>query len=210
MCQDLIRHYTFSQGTDGTSNWKCELLFHHFICVSKMETSIFFSVRDLTIKNVEKVATNVVCWALSLSQQAKIPTVADACNDDTTFRNVCVPLDTVLVLPKSEDWTIPCHATMMLPGTYWAFVESILYSSWNLDAAHVDTGNHRLGEGESRKGKKKTGKKQEKVATQDASANVFLPPHSMHLELECSHFPMLKGRAEDTLCSKKVQRFRWW
>lgn len=30
----------------------------------------------------------------SLSQQAKIPTVADACNDDTTLRNVCVQLDT--------------------------------------------------------------------------------------------------------------------
>lgn len=189
---------------------KCELLFHHFICVSKLETSIFYSVRDLTIKNVEKVATNVVCWALCVLVTT---TVADACNDDTTFGMFVshwTLLDTVSVLPKSENWKIPCHATMMLPGTYWAFVESILYSSWNLDAAHVDTGNHRLGEDESRKGKKKTGKKQEKVATRDASANVFLPPHSAHLELECGHFPMLKGRAEDTLCSKKVQRFRWW
>lgn len=54
MCQDLIRHYTFSQGADVTSNWKCELLFHHFICVSEMETSIFYSVRDLTIKMLKR------------------------------------------------------------------------------------------------------------------------------------------------------------
>lgn len=33
----------------------------------------------------------------------------------------------------------PCHARMMLPLTYWALVESILYSSWYLDAAHMDT-----------------------------------------------------------------------
>lgn len=213
MCQDLIRHYTFSHGTDVTPNWKLHKVWAAFspfhLCEQTGNINLLFSQRPHHKK----------CWkgshkcCLLSIVRPKLPTVADACNDDTTFGMFVshwTLLDTVLVLPKSENWKIPCHATMMLPGTYWAFVESILYSSWNLDAAHVDTGNHRLGEDESRKGKKKTGKKQEKFATQDASANVFLPPHSVHLELECSHFPMLKGRAEDTLCSKKVQRFRWW
>lgn len=59
---------------------------------------------------------------------------------------------------------------MMLPGTYWALVESILYSSWYLDAAHMDTDKHRLGESAAERagrGKEK-GKEQEKDAAQDA------------------------------------------
>lgn len=56
-------------------------------------------------------------------------------------------------LHKKKAPNIPCHATMMLPGTYWALVESILYSSWYLDAAHMDTDKHRLGKtGKSRWG----------------------------------------------------------
>lgn len=55
----------------------------------------------------------------------------------------------------------PCHATMMLPGTYWALVESILYSSWYLGTAHMDTDRHRFSrewDWESRKGKKRARK----------------------------------------------------
>lgn len=48
----------------------------------------------------------------------------------------------------------PCHASMMLPGTYWALVESILYSSWYLDTAHMDTDRHRLGKSGVEKGGK--------------------------------------------------------
>lgn len=42
----------------------------------------------------------------------------------------------------------------MLPETYWALVESILYSSWYLGAAHMDTDRHELGESREGGGRK--------------------------------------------------------
>lgn len=79
----------------------------------------------------------------------------------------------------------PCHASMMLPGTYWALVESILYSSWYLDAAHMDTDRNMLREsGVEKIRRKKRKEKQERDAIQDA---ITICIHLHHVA-ECNHF----------------------
>lgn len=93
---------------------------------------------------------------------------------------------------------IPCHATMMLPGTYWALVESILYSSWYLDAAHMDTDKHRLGKSGAERavGGRKRGKSRKKMRLRMHSAASWVRVKPFHKrEEECDH----------RLCSKTIQ-----
>lgn len=82
--------------------------------------------------------------------------------------------------------------TMMLPGTYWALVESILYSSWYLDAAHMDTDKHKLGKKrgqESRKGKER-GKSKKRLPLQ------FFPPFTCILSQNAVIFELHSGESE--------------
>lgn len=91
----------------------------------------------------------------------------------------------------------PCHASMMLPGTYWALVESILYSSWYLDVAHMNTDRQRLGES----GVEKEGKGR-KEQWKDATA-IYL--HSLAFWVRMQPFVWPCGRIQLGLCSKKEQ-----
>lgn len=109
----------------------------------------------------------------------------------------------------------PCHASMMLPGTYWALVESILYSSWYLDAAHMDTDRHRLGEsGVKKAGKgKEMGKSEKRMQLQMPLQYIFI---HLHLESECNHLITLR----ENLCAARrskmgsdtmlVSRYSFW
>lgn len=94
----------------------------------------------------------------------------------------------------------------MLPGTYWALVESILYSSWYLDAAHMDTDKHRLGKsGESRWGRGEA--RREKAGKRnDAARDVF-----RCIASQGEAISQARGRIwEQKLCSAKIQNGIGW
>lgn len=214
MCQDLnITHSVKEQMWHPIESCtKCELLFHHFICVSEMETSIFYSVRDLTIKNVEKVATNVVCWALS--QQAKIPTVLLQMHVMMRqplgmFVSNWTPIDSFSAPKKWElKDSMPCNhdAARNLLGICWVHTVLLLKPG-------CSTRRHRqpqVRRGWKQEREKENRQKAGKGCYSGCISKCLLPPSLNASWVRMQPFSNVKGRAKDTLCSKKVQRFRWW
>lgn len=112
----------------------------------------------------------------------------------------------VLGVQKSPE--TPCHASMMLPGTYWALVESILYSSWYLDTVSMDTDRYRLGEsGIKEAGKGRRGEGARKGCHSGCLCSFlffffFFKLHHLHLETESNHFLTL-GKNMNTVCAAR-------
>lgn len=110
------------------------------------------------------------------------------------------------VIGAQESPENPCHASMMLPGTYWALVESILYSSWYLDTVSMDTDRHRLGEsGIKEAGKGRRGEGARKGCHSGCLSSfffVFFYLHHLHLETVSNHFLTL-GKNMNTVCAAR-------
>lgn len=96
----------------------------------------------------------------------------------------------------------------MLPGTYWALVESILYSSWYLDAAHMDTDKHRLGKSGGRGSRWGRGEQsREKAGEKNDAAREAFPC----IASQGKAILQAQGRIwEQELCSGKIQNGIGW
>lgn len=175
--------------------------------VSKTERLYSF----LTIKNVEKVATNILRWAFVHITTGKITTVTDACNDDATFRNACVRMNTAIHrFSAHKKWksknSMPCNhdAARNLLGICWVHTVFLLKPG-------CGTRKHR--QPQVRRGWKQervneNRQKRKKLKMHQQTTFWLLPLNASRVRMQ--PFSKVKQGAEDSSCSKKVQNVRWW